>query len=246
MNTIELNALQDLFISAPKEIQDAIFVILNYVNAKNKLPQDENVFDLQSEVNPGIMQIKKSGLIKENTLDSFEEPKEEPKVIAKISEEEQEDLKQFTLDLQEEPKKQEPKVQVKKSVEKGNSERNLLTDTMVIKNLKSTGNGPDDNKNAKKDIDSPYIESLWSQYSKLYGEQKALEMGRSILEIANADYNYGIKELKGVKAREYWKNIADLAEKKFGVKPAWGIAYKAQIILLTADKLGYPVKKIGD
>ena len=63
MNTIELNALQDLFISAPKEIQDAIFVILNYVNAKNKLPQDENVFDLQSEVNPGIMQIKKSGLI---------------------------------------------------------------------------------------------------------------------------------------------------------------------------------------
>ena len=70
-------------------------------------------------------------------------------------------------------------------------------------------------------------------------------MGRKILEIANADYNYGIKELKGVKAREYWKNIADLAEKKFGVKPAWGIAYKAQIILLTADKLGYPVKKIG-
>ena len=125
MNTIELNALQDLFISAPKEIQDAIFVILNYVNAKNKLPQDENVFDLQSEVNPGIIQIKKSGLIKENTLDNFEEPKEEPKVIAKISEEEQEDLKQFTLDLQEEPKKQEPKVQVKKPVEKGTSERNL-------------------------------------------------------------------------------------------------------------------------
>ena len=70
-------------------------------------------------------------------------------------------------------------------------------------------------------------------------------MGRNILEIANAEYSRAIKELKGAKAREYWKETDETAETKFGVKPAWGIAYKAQIILLTADKLGYPVKKIG-
>ena len=235
MNNSELNMLQDLFVKAPAEVQSAIFVILNYIVAKNKLPQGENLFDLQSE--SGIEQIKKSKFIKDTELDNFKEDEISPVVISKapISKQEEEDIKQFEEDLQSTTIETNP----------NKKERNSLTDTLVIKNLKATGNAPGDCKNAKKEENSPQIESLWSKYSKLYGEEKALEIGRKILEIANADYNYGIKELKGAKAREYWKNIADQAEKKFGVKSAWGIAYKAQIILLTADKLGYPVDVIG-
>lgn len=240
INNSELNKLQDLFTRIPEEAQDLIFSLLQMLASKNSIPQGENIWDLEN--NSGLEQIKKSNLIKENKLDNFKEQEADPVIVSKVlTVEEQEDIKQFEADLL------VPDVITKNSTisePKKKKERNLLTDTLVIKNMRLTGNSPDDCKTAKIADGAPHIDSLWIKYCNLYGEEKALEIGRKICEVANADYEYGSKVLKGSEANKYWKSIAQQAEEKFGIKLGWGIASKGQLILLAAYKLGYPVDVI--
>lgn len=227
MNT-DLTKLQDLFTKLPPHIQEAFFTLLSWAAAGTQFPQNENFFDLEAD--SGLTKIKNSELIEDN-LDNFNSKIKEPVVISKF---EKEDIEQFDNDL-----KTKPFTTTKKR------DRNPLTDVMVIKNLRLTGNGPDDCKTAKINSDSPQIESLWSIYSKKYGQEKALEIGREICRVANINYEHGSKELKGSEATKYWKDTAQKAEEKFGIKLGWGIASKGQLILLAADELGYPVNKIG-